>query len=86
MGLFDFIEHLRSGRMDFAGQRKAYLFMMVTMWLSGMIGFIYGLITSNFSNTFKVVFAAGCINMLLVVPSWPIWNRNPVSFCARKSD
>lgn len=83
MGLFDFIEHMRQGRMDFVGQRRAYIFQLVTLWLAGFIGLIYGYVTGNFINTFRVLFGTAIANILIVVPSWPWWNRHPVAF---KSD
>ena len=87
MGLFDFIEHLIGGKMDFVGQGRANLLHYVLLYGSGAVGFVYGFFTQRYLDTFRIIFATYVLTVLLTVPSWPIWNRNQVVFAdQRKSN
>lgn len=66
--------------MDFVGQHKAQQFFTIMLWVSGLVGFIYGFVTNRFLHSFLVVFGAFLVCGLIVVPSWPLFNRNRIAF------
>jgi signal peptidase complex subunit 1 len=80
MGLFDFIEHLIGGKMDYVGQGRANILQYMLMYGSGAVAFVYGFLTQSYLNTFRIIFATYVLTVLVTVPSWPFWNRNPVIF------
>jgi len=84
MGLFSFIEHLIGGKMDFVGQGRASIAQYVLMYGSGAIAFVYGFFTQRYLDTFRIIFATYVFTVLLTVPSWPLWNRNPVVFADQR--
>ena len=84
MGLFDLVEHLIGGKMDFVGQHRANITQYVLLYGSGAIGFIYGFFTQRYADTFRIIFAVYILTVLLTVPSWPIWNRHPVVFADKR--
>ena len=71
--------------MDFVGQAKAVKFFTVVLWAAGIIGFLIGFVTDRFLNAFLVLFAAFIACGLIVIPSWPIFNRNRLNFQKVKS-
>ena len=71
---------LKEGQMDFVGQHKAQQFFTIMLWVSGVVGFIYGFLTERFLYSFLVVFGAIILSGLIVVPSWPLFNRNRIPF------
>ena len=84
MGLFDIIEHLIGGKMDFVGQGRANILQNTLLYGSGVIGFFYGFITQRYLDTFRIVFAAYILAVVLTVPSWPMWNRNGLAFADKQ--
>lgn len=76
-GLF---RSLKEGRMDYVGQRKAQRFYTVVLWVAGLVGFVYGFLTQSFMRSFLVLFAAFLVCGLIVVPSWPYFNKNRLQF------
>uniref|UniRef100_A0A7S2M5L0 Signal peptidase complex subunit 1 n=1 Tax=Zooxanthella nutricula TaxID=1333877 RepID=A0A7S2M5L0_9DINO len=71
---------LRSGSMDFVGQKRSFNLQWIVIYAAGVIGFIYGYIEKRFLYTFYCIFGATMAVSLLCVPSWPIWNRHPVEW------
>ncbi len=78
--MLGFLKHLYQGQMDFVGQRRAFFFQIAVIAVGTLIGFVYGFIHQRFLYTFQVSFAFTCLAALLVVPSWPCWNRHPVTW------
>lgn len=66
--------------MDFVGQAKAQNFYTIVLWAAGLIAFLVGLVTERFLYAFFVLFAAFLVCGLVVVPSWPYFNRNRLAF------
>jgi signal peptidase complex subunit 1 len=75
-----FFTCLREGQMDFVGQAKAQKFYTVVLWMAAPIAFLVGFILNRFLYSFLVVFAAFLMCGLVVVPSWPYFNRNRLAF------
>lgn len=64
--------------MDFAGQKLAEFLLVRILVAFGIVGFVVGYATSNF-NLMALINAVGfIITVLLVVPDWPWFNRNPL--------
>ena len=66
--------------MDFVGQYKAQRFYTVVLWVAGLVGFVYGFATQSFLRSFLVVFTAFLLCGVIVVPSWPYFNKNRLQF------
>jgi len=80
MSLGELWDMLKSGSMDFVGQKRAFDMQYYVIWTAGIIGFIYGYIRQSFLHTFYFVFGATVFVCLVCLPSWPCWNRNPVEW------
>jgi signal peptidase complex subunit 1 len=76
-GLF---KSLKEGKMDFVGQHKAQRFYTIVLWVAGLVGFVYGFATQSFLKSFAVLFAAFLVCGIIVVPSWPYFNKNRLQF------
>merc|ERR1719436_2065947 len=71
---------LKTGSIDFVGQKQSYDFQFYVIWIAGIIGFVVGYIYQRFLYTFYCVFGATVVVTILCLPAWPIWNRNPVKW------
>eukprot|EP00916_Digyalum_oweni_P008806 GHVL01014697.1.p1 GENE.GHVL01014697.1~~GHVL01014697.1.p1 ORF type:complete len:125 (+),score=24.77 GHVL01014697.1:21-395(+) len=71
-------ECLKSGQMDFVGQKQATNIQFWLLWSSGAIGFGAGYIYASFWVTFCIIFAAFILSSLICIPSWPLFNRHPL--------
>jgi len=70
---------------DFEGQRLATLVNYAFLSTFGVISFLVGYTTGNVYNALWAGLGGAIITLLAVVPPWPIYNRNPVTWLpARK--
>lgn len=64
--------------MDFNGQDNAYKVISGIMWGSGVVGFSAGFIMQQFLITFITIAIGSFLALVLAVPSWPMYRRNPI--------
>lgn len=64
--------------MDFEGQKKAERLYQVIIALFGAVGFMYGFMVEQFSQTVLFLFVGAFISCVLVLPPWPCFRRNPL--------
>lgn len=65
---------------DFKGQQLSEQIFQVVIIASTVVGFIYGYVEQSFDLTFKSWAAGLVISMLLCVPDWPMYRRNPIEW------
>mmetsp|Transcript_116174 Transcript_116174/g.182748 ORF Transcript_116174/g.182748 Transcript_116174/m.182748 type:complete len:113 (+) Transcript_116174:117-455(+) len=80
MNLIELWTMLKTGSIDFVGQKRAFDMQFYVIWASGIFGFIHGFLTEKFLYTFYWVFTATLVCTAVCLPAWPWWNRNPVNF------
>merc|ERR1719215_143220 len=71
---------LKEGSIDFVGQKQSYDFQFYVIWTAGIVGWLHGFVVSSFKITFYWIFGATVLCTILCLPSWPIWNKNPVEW------
>merc|ERR1712086_1219940 len=70
----------RGERMDFKGQQLAE---NIYYWLNivfGIIGWIIGYIHEDFGFVFMAVGVAQAICLVVMIPDWPFFNKNPIQW------
>jgi signal peptidase complex subunit 1 len=85
MGLISFLEHLIQGRMSYKGQHDCYIFLLYVTWSAALIGFIVGYVKQSYMLTFQIQLAFMILSGLIVIPSWPIWNREQTVWLQKKT-
>ncbi|KAG2451677.1 hypothetical protein HYH02_003457 [Chlamydomonas schloesseri] len=63
--------------MDFIGQRNAENALMVIVIIAAVISFIAGYAMKDFSLMVKINGVGLALALLVSIPDWPIYNRNP---------
>jgi len=86
MNLGELWAMLKTGSIDFKGQKQAFDLQFYVIWAAGIVGFIYGFIMEKFLYTFYFVFAATLFCAAVCFPAWPWWNRNPVTWLEPKDE
>ncbi|CAD5115960.1 DgyrCDS4890 [Dimorphilus gyrociliatus] len=76
---FDFVISLLPER-DFDGQRRAERLFQVILVLFGVVGFIWGYICQQFSQTVYILIAGFVLSCILTLPPWPLYRRKPVKW------
>ncbi|GBF93787.1 signal peptidase complex subunit 1-like [Raphidocelis subcapitata] len=66
--------------MDYEGQKQSEALITRLLVLFAAIGFLGGYAVGSFSLMVAVNAAGLAITLLLVVPDWPWFNRNPLSW------
>lgn len=66
--------------MDFTGQKKAYNFMLYTIWGFGTCGFIHGFLLQKFVITYYWIAVGTILVSIITVPSWPYFLQNKVDW------
>ncbi|KAG8995181.1 hypothetical protein FRB94_007579 [Tulasnella sp. JGI-2019a] len=74
------IQHLAEGKIDFEGQKTVETSMRY--YLSGVtaLAFIVGFARQSLQETFIIFGSLTTLLFLVMVPSWPFLNRNPVTW------
>ncbi|XP_065061617.1 signal peptidase complex subunit 1-like [Rhopilema esculentum] len=75
----DYVQSIPT-HMDFEGQKKAEKLYQVIIALFAIVGFIYGFLVEQFSQTVLFVFIGAGISSLLVLPPWPWFRRSPLTW------
>ncbi|KAF1554723.1 Signal peptidase complex subunit 1, partial [Eudyptula minor] len=65
---------------DYKGQKLAEQIFQGIIFVSAIIGFIYGYITEQFGWTVYIVMAGFALSCLLTLPPWPMYRRNPLKW------
>lgn len=64
--------------MDYKGQRLSeYIYSIITI-LFGIIAWIIGYVKGNFTFAFYGWCMGLALALVLCIPDWPMYNRNPV--------
>ncbi|KAG3116226.1 hypothetical protein PI125_g4808 [Phytophthora idaei] len=65
---------------DYKGQARAETLLVVCFMVICTPAWIYGYFQQDFSYPFQAWVAATVLSALLVLPNWPIYNRNPIKW------
>ncbi|KAK6177503.1 hypothetical protein SNE40_015593 [Patella caerulea] len=75
----DFIKSIPV-HMDFDGQRRAEKTFQIIICLFGIVGFVWGYICQQFSQTMYILIAGFALSCLLTLPPWPMYRRKPLKW------
>ncbi|XP_064611530.1 signal peptidase complex subunit 1-like [Liolophura sinensis] len=64
--------------MDFEGQRKAEKTFQVIIVLFAVVGFIWGYVCQQFSQTMYMMLAGFALSCVLTLPPWPMYRTKPL--------
>ena len=65
------------GGMDYKGQKLSEQIYLVLIPAVGSVAWVFGYLAQDFKTTFYGWLAGLVLAMLICVPDWPIFNRNP---------
>jgi len=66
--------------MDFEGQKKAERTFQVIIILFAAVGFVWGYICQQFSQTVYILGAGFVLSCLLTLPPWPMYRLKPLNW------
>mmetsp|Transcript_18980 Transcript_18980/g.39286 ORF Transcript_18980/g.39286 Transcript_18980/m.39286 type:complete len:83 (-) Transcript_18980:307-555(-) len=66
--------------MDYEGQKLAELLFYIIICLFGAVGWVMGYLQQDFTIVFQAWLAGVVISVVLCVPDWPFFNRNPIKW------
>jgi len=70
--------------MDYAGQGKAEkIFQIIIMVFAG-VGFLWGYMCQQFSQTMYILAAGFILSCLLTLPPWPMYRQKPLKWQAAR--
>ncbi|XP_041377840.1 signal peptidase complex subunit 1-like [Gigantopelta aegis] len=70
--------------MDFEGQKRAEKTFQIIIVLFGFVGFIWGYICQQFSQTMYILIAGFALSCLLTLPPWPMYRKKPLQWQKHK--
>ncbi|KAK9721293.1 hypothetical protein K7432_003520 [Basidiobolus ranarum] len=68
------------GRIDFSGQKLADQLYQSVLVISAVVAFIAGYLSQSHIIMLEVFGAGILLTLLLVVPPWPMYNKNPLNW------
>ncbi|BDD61976.1 hypothetical protein MPDQ_005079 [Monascus purpureus] len=71
------LQDIMEGQIDFHGQRIAEILCTVLLVISGAVAFVAGYIYQDIHLTLWLGLVGTILTALIVIPPWPIYNRNP---------
>ncbi|XP_045163223.1 signal peptidase complex subunit 1-like [Mercenaria mercenaria] len=66
--------------MDFVGQKKAEKMFQIIIITFATVGFIWGYICQQFSQTMYILIAGFVISCLLTLPPWSMFRNSPLNW------
>ncbi|ELU05542.1 hypothetical protein CAPTEDRAFT_182747 [Capitella teleta] len=66
--------------MDFEGQKRAERTFQVIIVLFAAVGFVWGYICQQFSQTIYILAAGFLLSCLLTLPPWPMYRLKPLQW------
>ncbi|KAK7476097.1 hypothetical protein BaRGS_00032651 [Batillaria attramentaria] len=66
--------------MDFVGQKRAEKTFQMIILLFGAVGFVWGYVCQQFSQTMYILFAGVLLSCILTLPPWAMYRRNPLAW------
>ena len=79
-GYVDQLKATFEGKIDFEGQRKADQLNNLILSLTTVIALVAGYALQSMLLTFGIYGAGFLTALLVVVPPWPCYNKNPVNW------
>ncbi|KAK8220966.1 microsomal signal peptidase 12 kDa subunit-domain-containing protein [Phyllosticta capitalensis] len=83
--LLDKARDVFEGQIDFDGQRLAELLTTALLTTAGIVAFLVGYSTQNIALSLWILLAGAAVTFLVVVPPWPFFNKNPVTWLPAQS-
>ncbi|KAF4042240.1 Microsomal signal peptidase 12 kDa subunit (SPC12) [Phytophthora infestans] len=65
---------------DYKGQAHAEILLVVCFVVICTPAWVYGYVQQDFSYPLQAWAAATVLSALLILPNWPIYNRNPIKW------
>jgi len=78
--LLEQVREFAEGQIDFEGQKLAELLATALLATVGAISFITGFFLQDIKLALFIGLGGTALTFLLVVPSWPFFNRHPVKW------
>ncbi|XP_033763190.1 signal peptidase complex subunit 1-like [Pecten maximus] len=72
--------------MDFDGQKRAEKWFQIIIMVFGVVGFAWGYICQQFSQTMYILIAGFVISCFLTLPPWPVFRRKPLKWLKVKQE
>lgn len=66
--------------MDYTGQRLAEWLLVRILIVVGAVSFVAGYATGSYPLMVKINLVGLAFTCLLVLPSWPVFRRNPLTW------
>ncbi|KAH9824689.1 microsomal signal peptidase 12 kDa subunit-domain-containing protein [Melampsora americana] len=73
------------GKIDLEGQRLAEKWNQIIILSSAIIAFLVGYFSQSMMLTFGIYGVGVFISLLVVVPPWPCYNKNPIKWLPKQT-
>ncbi|ANQ06567.1 Microsomal signal peptidase 12 kDa subunit [Plasmodium coatneyi] len=71
---------LRRNRMDFHGQKLAFLIKNIVFTISTVVSIAVGYYKEDLALSAYIILAGTVLSALLIMPTWPIYNKNNIQW------
>ncbi|KAH9942814.1 microsomal signal peptidase subunit [Amylocystis lapponica] len=76
----NYVNQLIEGKIDFEGQKKVEEIVRNTLIGTTVVSFALGFVLQSLRVTFGTFGLSAVVLLLVAVPQWPMYNRNPVEW------